>query len=121
MLFLIKNYHLPIPRPPERMFKLQRKPSALKRKHSALQNMNFSIFYGSFLPSWIRIWIPNLDPDPNPLSDYIRIRIHCLIISGSETLSNSYRCRWPADTCIHEDKSHYCHAYYCTPLMRNEG
>jgi hypothetical protein len=41
----------------------------------------FSYFCGSFLPSWIRIWIriPNMYPDPDPLSclnpDPIRIRI----------------------------------------------
>ncbi len=64
------------------MSKLQKKPSALKRGHSTLQNMNFNKFFfyfcGSFLPSWIRIRIPNPDPDPqtrlNP--DPIRIRIH---------------------------------------------
>jgi hypothetical protein len=31
--FWIKNYNLPIPRPPYRTFKLQKKPSALKRGH----------------------------------------------------------------------------------------
>jgi hypothetical protein len=41
--------------------KLQKKPSALEREYPALQTMkiiNFSNFFGSFLPSWIRI----LDP-----------------------------------------------------------
>ncbi len=58
----------------------KKKPSALKRENSALQNMkflNFFYFCGSFFPSWIRIGIPNTDPDPltwlNP--DPIRIRI----------------------------------------------
>jgi hypothetical protein len=37
----IKKYNLPIPRPPERTSKLQKKPSALKREHPALQNMKF--------------------------------------------------------------------------------
>ncbi len=69
--FLIKNYNLPIPRPPYRTSKLQKKPSALKRKHPALQNMkflNFFYFCGSFLPSWIhdplriRIRNPGLCP-----------------------------------------------------------
>ncbi len=55
------------------MFKLQKKPLALKRGHPTIQNMNFWIFFyfcGSFLPSWIRIRIPNpdtltrLNPDP---------------------------------------------------------
>jgi hypothetical protein len=44
-------------------------------KHELLQI--FYYFCGSFLPSWIRIWIPN--PDPDPLArlntDPIRIRI----------------------------------------------
>jgi hypothetical protein len=63
------------------MSKLQKKPSALKRGHPTLKNMNFYKFFfyfcGSFLPSWIRIRIPN--PDPDPLArlntDPIRIRI----------------------------------------------
>jgi hypothetical protein len=54
-IFFIKNYNLPIPRPPERMFKLQRKPSVLKRKHAALQNMKFLNFL------WIIFAL--LDPD----------------------------------------------------------
>jgi hypothetical protein len=39
-------------------------------------------FCGSFLPSWIRIRIPNTDPDPDPQTQLntdpirIRIRIH---------------------------------------------
>ncbi len=39
-------------------WRLQEKPSTLKREHSALQKMKFSnflYFCGSFLPSWIRI------------------------------------------------------------------
>ncbi len=51
------------------MHKLSEKPSALKREHPALQNMNllyfFLFFFGSFLPSWIRIQIQNVDPDPD--------------------------------------------------------
>jgi hypothetical protein len=45
--------------------KLQEKPSALKTEHPALKNMkflNFFYFGGSFLPSWIRIRIPDSDP-----------------------------------------------------------
>ncbi len=38
---LIKNYNLSIPKLPWRMFKLQKKPSILKRGHPTLQNMNF--------------------------------------------------------------------------------
>jgi hypothetical protein len=41
----IKNYNLPIPRPQERTSKLQKKPSALKREHPALQNMKFLNFF----------------------------------------------------------------------------
>jgi hypothetical protein len=36
-LFLIKNCNLLIPRRPQRMSKLQEKPSALKREHPALK------------------------------------------------------------------------------------
>jgi hypothetical protein len=73
----IKNYNLPIPRPPYRTSKLQKKPSALKRGHPTLQNMNFkknSTFVGHFCPpgsgSGFRIRIPNPDPltrlNPDP-------------------------------------------------------
>ncbi len=51
-------------------------------------------FCGSFLPSWIRIRIPNTDPDPDPQTqlntDPIRIRIpdpdpqHCTELSSSK-------------------------------------
>jgi hypothetical protein len=61
---LIKNCNLLIPRPPYRTSKLQEKSSSLKRKHLALQNLNFLNVCGSFWPSWIRIRIPNADPDP---------------------------------------------------------
>jgi hypothetical protein len=40
------------------MFKLQDKPSALKREHPVLKRMKFIDFFyvsGSFLLSWIRI------------------------------------------------------------------
>jgi hypothetical protein len=50
------------------MSKLQKEPAAHKRGHPTLQNMNFFYFCGSFLPSWIRIRIPNTDPDPDPLA-----------------------------------------------------
>jgi hypothetical protein len=51
-----------------------------QKRHPALQTMkflNFSNFGGSFFTSWIRIRIPNTDPDPlTRLSpDPIRIRI----------------------------------------------
>ncbi len=55
------------------------KSSALKREHQALRNMKFLHFFyfcGSFLPSWIRIWIH--------WPDWIRIQSGSG--SGSETL-----------------------------------
>jgi hypothetical protein len=69
LFFFIKNYNLPIPRPPYRTPKLQEKPSALKKEHPALQNMkilHFSYFCESFFPSWIRIRNLNANPDPDP-------------------------------------------------------
>jgi hypothetical protein len=77
--FWIKNYNLPIPRPPLRTPKLQKKPSALKRGHPTLQNMNFkknlSSFVGHFCPPGSRSGStdpiesgsnPDMDPDPQP-------------------------------------------------------
>jgi hypothetical protein len=58
--FWIKNYNLPIPRPPERTFKLQKKPSALKREHPALQNMKFQ---KKILILWFIFALLDLDPD----------------------------------------------------------
>ncbi len=75
------------------MSKLQKKPTAHKRGHPTLQNVNFKkniYFCGSFLPSWIRIRIPNTDPDPlarlNTDPIRIRLRIQSGYGSGSETL-----------------------------------
>ncbi len=55
------------------MSKLQKKPSALKRGHPTLQNMNF---YNFFLLLWVIFAL--LDPDPDPLArlnpDPIQIR-----------------------------------------------
>jgi hypothetical protein len=66
----IKNYNIPIPRPPLRTSNILKKPSALKRGHPTLQNMEFFNF---FLLLWVRI------PNPDPLTllnpDPIRIRI----------------------------------------------
>jgi hypothetical protein len=59
--FFIKNYNLPIPRPPKRTSKLQKKPSALKRGHPTLQNMNFYNFF--LLLLWVIFAL--LDPDPD--------------------------------------------------------
>jgi hypothetical protein len=66
-IFLIKNCSLLILRPPYRTSNLKKKSSSLSSGHLAIQNMNFlhfSQFSGSFWPSWIRICIPNVDPDP---------------------------------------------------------
>jgi len=67
----IKNYNLPIPRPPLRTSKLQKKHSVLKRKHPALQNMKFR---KKILLLWASCAL--LDPDPltwlNPDSIGIR-------------------------------------------------
>jgi hypothetical protein len=77
-IFLIKNFNLLIPRPPQRTPKLQEKPSALKREQPELKIMkilDFTYFSGSFLPSWIRIQQlklmrihadPDTDPDQKP-------------------------------------------------------
>ncbi len=51
--------------------KIHKKPSALKRKHPALQNIKFLNFFNfcrSFLPSWIRIRIRIRNPDTDPLT-----------------------------------------------------
>jgi hypothetical protein len=57
LLFFIKNYNLPVPRPPERTSKLQKMPSEL-------QNMKFI----NFCPLlWVIFAL--LDPDLNPLPD----------------------------------------------------
>ncbi len=62
-------------------FTAEKKKFCIKREHPALQNMkllNFFYFCGSFLPSWIRIRIPNTDPDsltwlnPGPIRIWIR-------------------------------------------------
>ncbi len=49
-----------------------------QKRPSNTSKHEFFYFCGSFLPSWIRIRIPNTDPDPDPLArlktDPIRIR-----------------------------------------------
>ncbi len=77
IFFSFINHYLLIPRPPTRTYKLPMKPSTLKREHSALLNLkflNFILFCGSFLSSWILIRIQRLksmriheDPDPKKL------------------------------------------------------
>ncbi len=56
---MIKNCNLPIPHK-VCTSKLQKKPSALKREHPALQNMKFLSFY---LFLWVIFAL--LDPDPD--------------------------------------------------------
>ncbi len=64
----------------EEVFSSQKRPSNTS-KHELLPF--FFYFCGSFLPSWIRIRIPNTDPDPDPQTrlntDPIRTRIRCRI------------------------------------------
>ncbi len=55
------NYNLPIPWHPERTSKLQKKPSAFKRDHPAIQNIKFLTFLSLFL-----VILALLDPDPDP-------------------------------------------------------
>jgi hypothetical protein len=55
-------FDLTISRPSERTSKLQKKPSALKRKHPALQNMKF-------LNSFLLLWVIFALLDPDPVSD----------------------------------------------------
>jgi hypothetical protein len=53
----------------ERPSKPQKKPSALKREHSALQNLKFLPFFyflGILLPSWIRIRVYPTKINPKP-------------------------------------------------------
>jgi hypothetical protein len=57
--FLIENFNLRILRPPQRTHQLQEKPSALKRKHSALKNMKVLYFF-----VYLCIIFALLDPDP---------------------------------------------------------
>ncbi len=68
--FLLKNCNLPIPKDSikyvqiiEEAFSSHKRPSNTS-KHELLQIIVY--FSGSFLPSWIRIRIPNTDPDPQP-------------------------------------------------------
>ncbi len=61
IIFLwIKKHNLPIPRHLQRKSKLQKKPSAAKREHPALQNMKFLNY---FLLLWVIFAL--LDPDPD--------------------------------------------------------
>jgi hypothetical protein len=62
-MFLIKNCNLLIRRLPQRTYKLQVKPSALKREHSAHQKMKFFNF---FIFLWVIFAL--LDPDLGPLT-----------------------------------------------------
>jgi hypothetical protein len=57
--FIIKNCMLLFPRPPQRMCKLQKKPSALKREHPELKKMKF--ITGTYI--FFRTIFTFLDPD----------------------------------------------------------
>jgi hypothetical protein len=67
-------------RPSERTSKLQKKPSALKREHPALQNIKFLDF---ILLLWVIFALLDLDPNPDSESGYGSTD---LIESGSEAL-----------------------------------
>jgi hypothetical protein len=78
MKFLLhQKLQFTIPKPPKRTYKLQKKPSALKRENPSLQNMKFFNF---FLLLWVIFALPNLDP--NSESAETRIQLG----SGSATL-----------------------------------
>ncbi len=60
--------------PPKRTFKLQKKPSALKRGHPTLQNMNFKIFFSTFVGNFCPPGSGSTDPiesgsNPDPDTD----------------------------------------------------
>ncbi len=81
------NCILPILGSLYRTSKPQKKPSALKKEYPALQNMtfqNFFYFCGSFLPTCIRIRIPNPDPD------WIRIRNAALLTASGGLCTQSW-------------------------------
>jgi hypothetical protein len=95
--FLIKNYILLIPRPSERIPKLQEKPSALKREHPALQNMIFLLFIFLWVIFALLIRIPiqqhklmriHADPEPKPC-----LSLHILLIfMAGQTTENTVHC-----------------------------
>jgi hypothetical protein len=81
--FVIKNYNLPIPRPPKKDVQVTKKAFRSQKRTSSTSKHEiseiFSTFVGHFCPpGWIRI--PNTDPDPltrlNPDPIGIRIRNH---------------------------------------------
>ena len=75
-----KNCNLLIPRPPERTPKLQEKPSAVKREHPVLKNMNS----GFFSIWWVIFAL--LDPDPDPTTQINADPCGSGYGSGSKTL-----------------------------------
>ncbi len=86
-----QNYNVPIPRPPKRTSSHKRSLQLSKENIQHFKTRNFlifSYFCGSLLTSWIRIRIPNTDPDSlswfNP--DPIRIRISDPDFNGFQLL-----------------------------------
>jgi len=54
---------VPIPRSPSRTFKLQKKPSAPKKGHPTLQNMNFRVLKveKSFKVHVLKCWVTSFE------------------------------------------------------------
>ncbi len=108
IFFLIKNCNFPVPGPPDSTSKLQKKPSALKRSHPTLKNMNFSkkvTFVGHFCPPGSGSTDPiESGSDPNPqlcLQD-----LHRELLRGGARPEPWYS-REPRRLPLHTDK------YYC--------
>jgi hypothetical protein len=58
--FVIKNYNLHIPWPPQKTYKLQKKPSAPKREHPALQNKTTKLILLDSLLQEVEDFAPTL-------------------------------------------------------------
>jgi hypothetical protein len=93
--FLIKTCNLPNPRPPyikyvqatEEAFS----PTSSTSKHEISK---FFIFFGSFLPSWIRIRIPNPDQDTDLLIQLNPDPDRVIISYGSSICCRSFLPSW---------------------------
>jgi hypothetical protein len=104
------------------MSKLQKKPSALKRGHPTLKNMNFYKFFPTF-----GVIFTLLDPDPDSESGF-RIRIHwpdwirIQSGSGSETLTGTLRqTSRPDSWAFSTDPSKWCTIMWIrnTSILKN--
>jgi hypothetical protein len=80
---VIKKCYLLVSRPPLRTYKLQEKPSTLKREHPALQNMKILYFF-----LFVCVIFALLDPDPDPATQIMGIHADTDIESGSTTLNS---------------------------------